>query len=149
MLNTLLSLPEDPSVVEGKKRRIALEKELDEALDTGEVVHCAFSDHTYYESLAIDMSALRMFGGYVARKARRISTAKTCQICFNALQAPSEQELREDDDIIHGRSMGHLIIPSDGLMNILEKLEQSILQVFQISHLHADLIFEGAFLKCI
>lgn len=94
MLNTLLTLPDDPSVLEGKRRRMELEKELDEALDTGELVNCAFSDHTYYESLTIDMSALRMFGGYVARRARRTSTAKTCQGCFKALQAASNQALR-------------------------------------------------------
>lgn len=72
MLTSLLSLP-DVISSENLKRKLQLEKELDEALDTGEVIACAFSDHTYYESTTIDPSALRNFGGYVARKARRIS----------------------------------------------------------------------------
>ena len=129
MLNVLLSLT-DVSSAENKKRQIQLEKELDEALDSGEIVSCSFTDHTYYESLTIDEGALRMFGGYVARRVRKISCAKSCPDCFKSLQAPRDQRLKEEDDIIHSRSKGYLIIPSELLMDTLKKLETSVLDVF-------------------
>lgn len=95
-----------------------------------------------YENLTIDFGALRMFGGYVARKARKSSVAKNCQTCFLSLSAPDDQPLQEDDDIIHSRSMGYLLIPSEELMRVLEKAETAVLEVFQSTHLHSDLIFE-------
>jgi hypothetical protein len=86
-----------------------------------------------------------MLGGYVARKARKTSYAKDCDECFESLQAPPEQPLGEDDDIIHSRSKGYLLTPSNELFTILEKLEISVLEVFQESHLHGDMIFEGTY----
>ena len=56
MLKSLVLLPDHASI-ETRRRQLQLEKELDEALDTGEAVECAFSDHTYYQSLTIDNSA--------------------------------------------------------------------------------------------
>ncbi|KAJ1531355.1 hypothetical protein ONE63_000039 [Megalurothrips usitatus] len=142
MLESLLALPDHRSV-ENKRRQIELGKELDEALDTGEEVAGPFSDHTYYESLTVDPGAIKMFGGYVARKARRTSYAKECSTCFECLKAPWDQALREEeDDIIHSRSKGYLLTPSDSLMLILKKLELCVLEVFQMSHLHADIVFE-------
>lgn len=126
-----------------QKQRLKLEKELDEALNNGEVIDGFFSDHTYYESLTVDQGALRFFGGYVARRARQISCARTCKECFDCLEAPINQPLRDDDDLIHGRSQGFLLIPSDPLVDLLEQLEIAILEVFQLTHLHKDLLFEG------
>ncbi|KAK3909704.1 Transposable element P transposase [Frankliniella fusca] len=143
MLNALLSMP-DAKSEENIRRQIELEKQIDEALDTGESISSPFNDHTYYENLTIDQGAIRFFGGYVARKLRRSTCAKTCEDCFKCVTAPQSQPLREDDDIIHGRSQGYLLIPSDGLMAIIEKLETAVLEVFQLSHLHEDLIFEVA-----
>ncbi|KAK3931553.1 DNA transposase [Frankliniella fusca] len=116
MLKSLLMLPDHRSV-ENKRRQIALEKELDEALARGPPLRYScdkkssvlFSDHTYYRSLTIDGSAMKMFGGYVARKAKRSSHAKECEECFACLVAPEDQPLDEDDDIIHSRSKGYLL----------------------------------------
>ncbi|KAK3914493.1 Transposable element P transposase [Frankliniella fusca] len=135
MLQSLLMLPDHKSIEE---------KEQDKALDTGEEIHCPFSDHAYYQSLTIDKSALKMFGGYVARKARKTSLAKECEECFQSLIALPEQPLEEDDDSIHSRSRGYLLTPSSKLTTILEKLALSVLEVFQSSHLHKDMIFEVA-----
>ncbi len=148
MLQCLLD-QSHPTDDENKQRRIQLEKEFDEALDTGEIINGPFSDHTYYENLTIDFGALRMFGGYVARKARKTSVARNCETCYCSLTAPVEQPLHEDDDIIHSRSLGYLLIPSDALMNILQEIETSVLQVFQSTHLHKDLIFESNFILTI
>ena len=86
-------------------------------LDNAEEVQCLFSDHTYYESLTVDRSALKMFGGYVARKARGTSHARDCDECFKALKAPRDQPLEEEDDIIPGRSKGYLGTSSLPQMN--------------------------------
>ena len=142
MLQALLSLP-DRFSDEKKRRHIELEKKLHAALDTGEIIDCPYLDHSCYQNLTIDLSALKNFGGYVARRARKFTCAKSCDICFNCLKAPEDQPLREDDDIIHGRSKGHLVTPSDPMMDILQKVEMAVLEVFQISHLHQDLLFEG------
>ena len=81
MLEYLLALPDKLSD-KSKRRRVQLEKELDETLDSGETLQCSFTDHSYYENLTIDPGALRFFGGYVARRVRKISCAKTCQECL-------------------------------------------------------------------
>lgn len=47
------------------------------------------------------------------------------------------------DNSIHERSVGYTIIPSDGLMSILEKMETSVLKVFQSSRLQEDLGLKG------
>ncbi|KAK3918616.1 LOW QUALITY PROTEIN: Transposable element P transposase [Frankliniella fusca] len=143
MLSALLTMP-DLKSQENMRRQIELEKKIDEALDTGEVLSSPFGDHTYFENLTIDPGAIRFFGGYVARKLRRSTCAKTCQDCFKCLVAPQTQPLHEDDDIIHGRSQGFLLTPSNELMAIIEQLETAILEVYQVSHLHEDLIFEVA-----
>ncbi|KAE8739209.1 hypothetical protein FOCC_FOCC015300 [Frankliniella occidentalis] len=143
MLKSLLSMPDFTSE-ENKRRRLQLERELYEALDTGEVIeNCAFADHTYYQNNTIDVSALKQFGGYVARRTRKFTVARTCDECFSCLKAPADQPYREEeDDISHSRSLGYLITPSDNMMSILETLEKTILEVFQTSHIHKDLVFE-------
>ena len=83
MLESLLSLP-DHTADENKRRKMTLEKELDEALDIGECIEGLFSDHTYYENTTVDPSAMRYFGGYVARRARKISHAKHARSASSA-----------------------------------------------------------------
>ncbi|KAK3928196.1 Transposable element P transposase [Frankliniella fusca] len=143
MLKSLLSMPDFTSE-ENKRRRLQFEKELDEALDTGEVIEsCVFSDHTYYQNSTIDLSALKQFGGYVVRRTRKFTCARTCDECFSCLKAPADQPYREEeDDITHSRSLGYLITPSDNMMGILTTLEKTVLEVYQTSHIHKDLVFE-------
>ncbi|KAK3911161.1 Transposable element P transposase [Frankliniella fusca] len=144
MLKSLLSMPDFTSE-ENKRRRLQFEKELDEALDTGEVIEsCVFSDHTYYQNSTIDLSALKQFGGYVVRRTRKFTCARTCDECFSCLKAPADQPYREEeDDITHSRSLGYLITPSDNMMGILTTLEKTVLEVYQTSYIHKDLVFEG------
>ena len=144
MLKALLALP-DTSAETNRRRRLLLEKYLDEALDNGECIQCAFSDHLHYQNTTVDPSAPKMFGGYVARKMRRTSCANKCEAYFITLQAPANQPLNEDDDIRHGRSVGYLLNPSNSFMKLLTTLEEGVLEVFQSSHLHKDIIFES---KC-
>ncbi|KAK3915288.1 Transposable element P transposase, partial [Frankliniella fusca] len=106
MLSALLTMP-DLKSQENMRRQIELEKKIDEAIDTGEVLSSPFGDHTYFENLTIDPGAIRFFGGYVV-------------------------------------SGFFLLTPSNELMAIIEQLETAILEVYQVSHLHEDLIFEVA-----
>ncbi|KAK3918872.1 DNA transposase [Frankliniella fusca] len=143
MLRSLLSMP-DVTAEQNKQKRLDLEKSLDEALDAGEVIDsCPFSDHDYYKNSTIDISALKHFGGYVVRRTRRFTCAKSCDQCFESLRAPADYQFREEEDnIIHSRSLGYLITPSDEVMTILETLERTVLEVFQTRHLHKDLFVE-------
>ena len=146
MLNALLSSTD--LVTEEKKRRIAFEQELDELLDNGEPVESinAMFDHAYTEKNKIDEQALNMFCGYVARKARRATVAKTCDHCFELLQRP-EGTTSERDSLIERRSDGHLLKPSDALYNIVYSLEDAICHTVQNVQLHNNLLFEGNYYR--
>lgn len=143
MLNALLNSSDLLSEQE-KLRQIEFEKELDELLDNGEPVesiHAMFDDANA-EQKKIDKHALQMFGGYVARKARRSTVAKTCDKCFELLQAPKGSQ-NPQHSLIERRSEGHLLKPSDALFDILYNLESAVCYTVQNSQLHDNLLFEG------
>lgn len=147
MLQSLLNV-EDLLGEETAKRKIQFEKALDDALDSGTIVDeidKALGDHTYHNDRRLDDFALRPFAGYVARKARKSSTAKHCDECFNSLKAPATQPAQEIDSIIHARSMGHLLVPSDDLYKIVRDLEIAILQTLEVVPFEDNVIFTGKF----
>ncbi|KAK3915244.1 Transposable element P transposase [Frankliniella fusca] len=143
MLDSLLKV-EDLVEEDNRQRRVELENALDEALDSGEIVDCidkALGDHRYSKDYKLEEKALRYFSGYVARKARKTSTAKTCQECFVALSAPIDQEHMAIDDIIVARSKGNLIIPSDKLWDLVRALEVAVLDTIHVKNLTSNIIF--------
>ncbi len=151
MLDSLLKV-EDLVEEDNRQRRVELENALDEALDSGEIVDCidkALGDHRYSKDYKLEEKALRYFSGYVARKARKTSTAKTCQECFVALSAPVDQEHMAIDDIIVARSKGNLIIPSDKLWDLVRALEVAVLDTIHVKNLTSNIIFAGKALRII
>ncbi|KAK3907199.1 Transposable element P transposase [Frankliniella fusca] len=143
MLDSLLKV-EDIIDEENRQRRINFENELDRALDSGEIVddiEMALGDHRYAKDLRLEEKALRYFTGYVARKARRASTAKTCDHCFSMLCAPDDYIVQELDDIIIARSKRNLIIPSDTLYKLVKTLETAVLETVKVRALTQNIIF--------
>ncbi|KAK3932240.1 Retinol dehydrogenase 11, partial [Frankliniella fusca] len=125
MLNSLLNV-DDIFQEEVLEKKIKFEEKLDYALDSGEIVDDidrALGDHTYHQEAKLDDFALKPFAGYVARKARKTSTAKDCDDCFKSLCAPEGQPLQEHDSVTHAKSKGHLIIVSDELYKLIRTLE--------------------------
>lgn len=140
-LKTLLSL-QDVVAEEDLRRKVDLEKKLDAIIDFA-------GDFDFLESYFdtkiredIDPAALKYFAGYVVRKAKKSTVAKTCDKCFEALLAPPGQVDR-DNDLIEFRSHGFLFTPSDDLMNIIYRLEMAILTVLDSNKLSENILFEG------
>jgi len=81
----------------------------------------ALLDHSYTQKNSlindsIDMSALTYFIGYIARQAKKFSTAKHCESCYSSLINDVDinvQDLDPEDNIIKSRSKGFLLIPSN------------------------------------
>ena len=146
MLQSLLDV-EDLFTQGNLQKRMEMEKTLDEALDCGDLIDdisIALGDHTYQSEGRLQVPALKMFAGYVARKAKKISTAKSCDACFKSLSAPAHQPYREDEDfIIHAKSKGYLITPSDELLQLVRVLELSVLETVKVMSLSENIIFKG------
>uniref|UniRef100_A0A1Y1LMH4 Transposable element P transposase-like RNase H C-terminal domain-containing protein n=1 Tax=Photinus pyralis TaxID=7054 RepID=A0A1Y1LMH4_PHOPY len=143
MLNSLLNASDLISET-AKQRQVKFEKELDELLDNGEPVESLISlfDHSYHEINKIDEKALRMFCGYVARKARKATDAKHCDQCFGLLQADQICDKNENNSYINKRNDGHLLTPSEGLYEIIYNLESSICHTLQHTPLGDNILFE-------
>ncbi|KAK3916855.1 Transposable element P transposase [Frankliniella fusca] len=138
MLDALLQSHDVLSETE-KQKRLQFEKELDSLLDEGEPIDAL---DQVFETKNIDEKALRMFCGYVARKANRATVAKTCMDCFSKLKAP-DGFTHDDNSLIERRSEGHLIIPSEELYDIIFKLEVVIVHTLESCHIHADILAEA------
>ncbi|KAK3907825.1 Transposable element P transposase, partial [Frankliniella fusca] len=126
------------------QKRIEFENKLDEALDCGEIVDSierALGDHRYAQDFKLQEKALRYFTGYVARKAKKTFTAKTCENCFSLLCAPVDYAVKDIDAIIVARSKGNLIIPSDSLYAIVKALETAVLETVRVRSLTQNIIF--------
>jgi len=50
-----------------------------------EVVEKPQEEHCYNQNRRINAFGFQMFGGYVARKVRAMSSAKSCDACFKSL----------------------------------------------------------------
>ncbi|KAK3932916.1 Transposable element P transposase [Frankliniella fusca] len=139
MLQSLLSA-NDIFEVEALERKIRFEQELENPLDSGEIIDeidRALGDHTYHQEEKLDDFALRPFAGY----ARRTSTAKDCDECFKSLCAPEGQPLQAHDAITHAKSKGHLLIVSDDLYKLVRTLEVVVLQTMKIKNITENIIF--------
>lgn len=145
MLQSLLDV-KDLFEEEKVLRRIEIEATLDEALDSGDIIddiYVALGDHTYHSEESLCDPALKNFAGYVVRKAKRSSTAKTCEECYRSISAPEDQSYHHMDSVIHARNKGHLIIPSDGLHQLIRDLELAVLQALKVLSLSENIIFDG------
>ena len=142
-LKSLLSL-EDVVGLEDKKRKVELEKKIDSILDfAGDFdLLGSYFDTKIRED--IDPPALKYFAGYVVRKAKKCTSAKTCQSCFDHLLAPKDQQ-DNDDDLIDLRSHGHLFKPSDQFMDLIYRLEMAVLTAQQNQNISRNILFEGKF----
>lgn len=145
MLNSLVSIQH--SSKEDKQHRLNLEKKLDEILDNGDFE--IFNDHLYCEdqtSSYIDKPALTYFVGYVARNAKKHSLAKTCNDCFNSLISTSDDHTNlevEVQEFINMRNRGHLLSPSECLMNIIYCLETAIINVINNKSISRHILEHG------
>lgn len=123
-------------------RKVELEKKLDAIIDfAGDF---DFLD-SYFDTKVredIDPAALKYFSGYVVRKAKKSTVAKSCEKCFQCLLAPANQA-DSDNDLIEFRSHGYLFTPSDILMNIVYRLETAILTVLDKDTISENILFEG------
>jgi len=99
----------------------------------------ALLDHTHTEkdfsiNNSIDMSALTYFIGYIARQAKKFSTAKHCEDYYLSLINDVDinvQNLDPEDNLIKSRSKGFLLIPSNNLKEIIFKLEVIITKIIE------------------
>lgn len=143
MLTALLSL-EDMQGSQNRKRKAELEQKIDDMLDDGDFdILEPYFDLTVRDD--IDPPALMKFTGYVVRRAKKGSIAKSCCGCFQSLKAPEDRIPHEDEDLIHYISNGHLLVPSDPLMNIIYRCENCILNVLDKNTTGIDkrVIFQG------
>lgn len=106
------------------------------------------SDHLYIENenqSNIDKSALTYFVGYVARNAKKHSTAKHCTSCFNSIVSNQNQYYPDscEEKFISLRSEGHLFIPTDILMQIVYNLETTIVNVLENNVLNKHILDLG------
>jgi len=126
MLNSLVNI-QHSSKEDKHHIKLNLEKKLDEILDNGDFE--IFNDHLYCEDQItsyIDKPALTYFVNYVARNAKKHSLAKTCNDCFNSLISTSTSDTNlevEVQDLINMRNRGHLLSPSEFLMNIISHFQ--------------------------
>ncbi|KAK3907771.1 Transposable element P transposase [Frankliniella fusca] len=139
MLQSLLSTHDVMSDKE-KERHIQFESELDSLLDEGETIGAVddLLEDSLTEGKTIDEKALRFFCGYVARKARRATIAKTCEECFEGLQDP--HSTHQDNSLIDRKSHGGLLKPSEPLYNVIYKLETVIINTLLHCELHEDIL---------
>lgn len=143
MLTALLTL-KDVDGYQNRKRKIELEQKIDQILDEGDFDFLEpYFDLTVRDD--IDPPALMKFTGYVVRRAKTGSIAKCCAECFQTLKAPDNRVPHEDEDLIHYLSNGFLVVPSDILMDIVYRCENSILNVLEKNTTGIDrrIIFEG------
>lgn len=144
MLNTLITIK--ISSKKDEQYKVSLEKKLDEILDNGEFE--IFDDHLYCDDQIksnIDKSALTYFVGYVARNAKKHSMAKACSDCFNSLISTSEQNTLEEEvgEFINMKNQGHLLSPSEYLMNIIYSLETAIIKVINNHSISRHILEHG------
>lgn len=144
MLNTLINIK--MSSKKDEQYKLSLEKKLDEILDNGEFE--IFNDHLYCEDQItsnIDKSALTYFVGYIARNAKKHSLAKTCSDCFNSLISTSGHNHLEEEvqEFIDMRNQGHLLSPSEYLMNIIYSLETAIIKVINNHSISRHILEHG------
>ena len=106
-LKALLSL-EDLWTQENKQRRIKCEKQLDVILESqeGDEELEAHLEHTYHLNRTINDAAPNMFGGYVARRARKFAAAASCESCFQSLTQVPEGPPEVEHMIIEALSRG-------------------------------------------
>ena len=144
ILKTLIDIK--PTNEEDIQKKADLEIKLDNLLDNGEFE--VLSDHLYFENenqSNIDKSALTYFVGYVARNAKKHSTAKNCTTCFNSIVSSNNQNIPNTDEerFIHLRSEGHLFIPTDNLMELIYNLETTIIHVLKNYKMNKHILDHG------
>lgn len=144
MLTTLFGL-NDLLKKDNQRRKIELEKKLDEMLDNGDfdIIEPYFD---YQVRDDIDPPALLNFVGYVVRRARRGSVAKTCEHCFKTIEAYAadpERKRHVDEGLIEHLSHGYLFTPTDELMDMVYRCETAILNVLEKEGVGELLIFDG------
>jgi hypothetical protein len=161
MLKSLTSLAD---IVEEKnlERKIKLEEELDNILEHGDenaVIENHLlslsedgyqessgpqqSEHCYESNRKINPYAFQLFGGYVARRVRQFSTAKSCEDCFNSLSRSAEEAPVETQMLIQKKSRGFLLKPSTQLYNFLHKVENVILTVLGRIRMNRHILLDG------
>jgi len=128
-------------------KRVALEERFDQILMRGdwppELVSTG-RDHSYGLT-RINEDAFEMFGGYVARQARKTNCAKTCHECFRSLAQGDNEPTLPTQLWIEKRSHGYLLKPSRPLYNLLKALEEKILEVVDQHPIRRDILV-GKFL---
>ena len=141
MLSALLSM-DDVVGQANLKRRAELEQKIDNILDEGDFdIFEPYFDMTVRDD--IDPPALMKFTGYVVRRVKNGSVAKSCSDCYDTLRAPEDRERHEDEDLIHYLSHGYLIVPSDAVMNIIYRCETAILNVLEKEGIDERVLFQG------
>lgn len=126
-------------------RKAILEIKLDHLLDCGDFE--LLSDHLYSQNkykLSIDSSALTYFVGYIARNAKKHSIAKSCLACFETLVSNNNTNCSENENIIHLRSKGHLLVPNDSLIQLIYNLETAIVDVLSNEKLNKNVLDIGS-----
>ena len=141
MLSALLSM-DDMAGQANLKRRAELEQKIDNVLDEGD-----FDIFEPYFDMAvrddIDPAALMKFSGYIVRRVKNGSIAKSCSDCSDTLRAPDDRVRHEDEDIIHYLSHRYLIVPSDAVMNIIYRCETAILNILEKEGIDERVLFRG------
>lgn len=147
MLKTLVNI--QISSNKDRQEKLDLEIKLDEILDNGNFE--IFNDHLYCKDQVTNINkvALTYFVGYVARNAKKHSIAKSCIECFNSLvsninSSSIENHLEiEVQEFILMRSQGHLLNPSEYLMNLIYSLEIVILNILNNQDIHKNILEKG------
>ncbi|KAL4143961.1 hypothetical protein QTP88_006209 [Uroleucon formosanum] len=144
ILKTLIDIK--PTNEEDIQKKADLEIKLDNLLDNGEFE--VLSDHLYFENenqSNIDKSALTYFVGYVARNAKKHSTAKNCTTCFNSIVSSNNQNISNTDEerFINLQSEGHLFIPTENLMELIYNSETTIIHVLNNYKINKHILDHG------
>ena len=122
MMEALLDL-KDLKGEESEKQRQEILQKIDELLDS-EIILPEDSEMELndYLTAPVDPYALTVFGGYVARKVRKMRPASTCINCYELLCKSEDSSFEEREALLKIRTHGGLLRPSNELHDMLTKV---------------------------
>jgi len=121
MLQALLDL-KDCVGEKRAARRVELENLIDCILDGNVPFPDVELDDTELLQTPIDVYALTVFGGYIARKVRGMKPASVCDVCYASLTLTDIDSPRERESLLELRSRGGLLRPTDELFQLIFKV---------------------------